>query len=88
MRTIPLGTMMKDEQDKAVRAANRKAKAQKKKDDARIQRLYTARCSGIQINIMDIGKVFKVAEAGIVAGMDDATLGDVIFAYVNEIRQN
>ena len=63
-------------------------KKQKNLNDARIQRLYSLRCSGIQINIMDIGKVFKVAEAGIAANMDDAQLGDVIHAYVNQIRQN
>jgi hypothetical protein len=62
-------------------------KRQKKLNDQRIQRLYSARCSGIQIDIMDIGKVFAVAEAGIVAGLDDQGLGDVIFAYVNGIRK-
>jgi hypothetical protein len=63
-------------------------KKQKKLNDARINRIYGQRCSGVQINIMDIGKVFKVAEAGIVAGMNDQTLGDVIVAYVNEIKTN
>lgn len=63
-------------------------KKQKKLNDSRINRLYSQRCSGVQINIMDIGKVFKVAEAGIVAGMDDQQLGDVIVAYANEIRMN
>ena len=68
-----------------ARAAKRKAKA----DAARIQRLYGERCSGIQINVMDIGKVFKVAERAMAdSDISDNDLGDLIAAYVNEIRVN
>jgi hypothetical protein len=64
-------------------------KKQKKLNEQRIQRLYGQRCSGVQINIMDIGKVFKVAENAIAASdISDEDLGNMIAAYVDEIRQN
>lgn len=63
-------------------------KKQKKLNEQRIQRLYSQRCSGIEINIMDIGKVFKVAENAIAASdISDEDLGNLIYAYTNEIRQ-
>jgi hypothetical protein len=59
-----------------------------RKADARINRVYAQRCSGIEVNIMDIGKVFKVGQQAIAEGADDAALGDRIAAYVETIRQN
>ena len=61
-------------------------KKQKKLNDARISRVYGQRCSGVQIGIMDIGKVFKVAEEAIAAGMGDEALGNVIAAYVDTLK--
>lgn len=61
-----------------------------KLNDARINALYCQRCSGVQINVMDIGRVFKVANQAIVQqpDIDDADLGDEIVAFVNTIRCN
>ncbi|HTE40296.1 MAG TPA: hypothetical protein VK629_05685 [Steroidobacteraceae bacterium] len=61
---------------------------QEKINDARIERIYGQRCSGVQVDIMDIGKVFKAGEAAIAEGVDDVVLGDKIVAYVQTIRKN
>jgi hypothetical protein len=58
--------------------------------DKRIERAYGAKCSGVQIDIMDIGKVFKVGQ-GFLANYPDATdqqLADRIAAFVETIRKN
>jgi hypothetical protein len=62
-------------------------KKQQKINDARIDSAYRARCFGIQINLMDIPKVFKVGEAAIAEGADDATLADRVHAYVLTIAK-
>ena len=54
----------------------------------RISRLYGLRCSGIQIDILDIGKVFETARKAAAEGLDDQKLGDRIVAYVETIRHN
>jgi len=56
------------------------------KSELRIARLYRERCSNIQINIMDISKIYDDAREGIAAGLDDAALGDRIAAFVETIR--
>jgi short-subunit dehydrogenase len=64
-------------------------KTSKKNDvDARIEKLYGQRCHGIQIDIMDISKVFKHAREVAETGADDIVLGDAIAAYVETIRKN
>ena len=59
-----------------------------KKADVAVDAAYKATCSGIQINMMDIGKVFAVGRASYFAGDDAATLGAKIRAYVETIRKN
>lgn len=56
--------------------------------DARISRVYGQRCSGVQISVMDMGKVMAVAQTAVAAGVDDQALGDAIAAYVETIRKN
>jgi hypothetical protein len=64
------------------------SKKQARLNDLRVQRVYGERCSGIQINVMDIGKVFKIGTDAIVAGADDQKLGDLLVAFVETIRKN
>jgi len=63
---------------------------QEKINEARINSLYSKRCSGIQIDIMDIGKVFKAGEAAIAANsaISDEALEDAIYNFVQTIRRN
>lgn len=65
----------------------RKTKAQKQ-IDKRVERLYYASCSGVQINIMDIGKVFRAGREAIAIGGDDVAVTAAIVAFVATIRKN
>ena len=66
----------------------RAEKAAEKKLDDKIEELYRKRCSGIQINIMDIGSVFRVGKAAARAGKSDDAIGDEIATFVQSIRKN
>ena len=63
-------------------------KRQLKAAEKKVEKIYYANCSGIQINIMDIGKVFKVGVAAIANGLDDVAVTDVVTNFVETIRQN
>ena len=71
---------------KATRAAAKAAKAV----DERINRIYMRNCSGIQIDIMDISKVFKVGRKAIADNPEftDDQLTVVITGFVESIRKN
>ena len=58
-----------------------------KKDplDAEIESIYYANCSGIQISVLDIGKVF---DAGRKAAAEGKDLKEAIVAFVETIRKN
>jgi len=56
--------------------------------DQRVERAYYRTCSGVQIDIMDIGKVFDFGRLKVAAGEDDNALGASIRAYVDTIRKN
>lgn len=78
----------------------RKPKAPKrlspKQIDKLIERIYYANCSGIEINIMDIPKIFKAGQAAYAGAAVEgaapeqvaAIVRDVIVAYVAAIRKN
>ena len=63
-------------------------KKEMKLRDKRIERAYHKTCSGVQINIMDIGKVFKAGHAALDAGADEAGLEKAVVAFVDTIRKN
>lgn len=63
----------------------RQSKAEKA-IDKRIESAYYANCSGVAINIMDIEKVFAAGRAAILAGADDAALGEKLRAVVDTLR--
>jgi len=67
---------------------------EKKTADKLIERLYYQYCSGVEIDVMDIGKVFNAGHAAIntahkenrALSMED--LGKVIVDFVQTIRKN
>lgn len=62
------------------------AKAQAKKDDARINKAYTSTCNGVQIPMLQIPEIFKVGRKAIAEGADDAALTAKIVEFVATIR--
>jgi alpha-D-ribose 1-methylphosphonate 5-phosphate C-P lyase len=65
----------------------KQTKAQKLADK-RINSAYCRHCSGIQINVLDIGKVFKEGQRLIDDGADDAALGAGLRAFTLTIAHN
>lgn len=65
-------------------------KLSRKQRELRINRLYGQRCSGVQIDIMDIGKVFAAAERAMdqQPEISDEQLGNEIAEFVETIRKN
>jgi len=58
-----------------------------KQIDKRIEAAYYATCSGVQINIMDIGKVFAEGRRALAEGADEDGLRARIKAFVETIRK-
>ncbi len=56
-----------------------------KKLDKEIEQVYYANCSGIQIDIMDISKVFAEGRKARAEGRD---MKEAIVAFVETIRKN
>jgi len=71
-----------------VKTPEQLARAQKKADkalDAKIEAIYYRRCSGIQISIMDMPKVYA---AGRKAAKEDDDIEVAVVAFVETIRKN
>ncbi len=64
------------------------AKQIQKRDDKRIDVAYRATCSGIQVNMMDITKIFDHGRKLCEQGLDDLALATGVRAFVETIRQN
>jgi hypothetical protein len=75
---------MKIKLTKEQRAEKRKRKAA----DDLVSRAYYATCNGIQINMMDIPKVFAFGRMKLDAGEDYEALKSSVRAYVETIRKN
>jgi hypothetical protein len=66
----------------------RKETKAEKAADKRIERIYYATCSGVAIDVMDIGKVFAFGRLKIEAGEDDAALASSLKNYVATLAKN
>jgi len=66
----------------------RGGKAMKKKIEKLVEQAYYRTCSGIQIDIMDIGKVFRTGVAAYEAGARDAALDKAVRDFVETIRRD
>jgi hypothetical protein len=60
----------------------------KKKMDRMVERAYYDTCSGIQINILNIGKVFDHGRQLLKDGADEDALKVGVRAFVETIREN
>jgi hypothetical protein len=66
-------------------------KAEKRRVDAQdkiVERAYYATCSGIQVSILDIPKVFAFGRVKLDAGEDFEALKSSVRNYVETIRKN
>lgn len=60
-------------------------KRQANQIDKQIEAIYSRRCNGIPISVMDIGKVFAAGHAALAEGRD---MEAAIVATVETLRQN
>lgn len=58
----------------------------KKENDKRIDLAYRATCCGIQVNMLDIPKIFQRGHELIATGADQQGLESGIKSYVESIR--
>lgn len=59
-----------------------------KQIDTLIDTIFTVQCNGIQINIMDITKVFKVGHAAWAVAGNPTDVDKAIVDFVQTIRKN
>lgn len=58
----------------------------KKNDSARISRIYSQRCSGKVIPIIEVPRIYGIARDLLDGGADDQAIGDAMLAYVEKVR--
>lgn len=66
----------------------KKQKKQKKQIDRRVELAYYATCTGVQISILDIPKVFAAGRKAVAEGVDEDGLKTAIIEFVETIRKN
>ena len=71
-----------------MEAARKNTKKRENAADKLVEQAYYATCSGIQIGIMDIGKVFAFGRLKLETGEDFEALKASVRAYVETIRKN
>lgn len=62
-------------------------KLTQKKIDKLVEAAYTRSCSGVQIDIMDISKVFRAGAVAVREGKRDAELDKAVRAFVDTIAK-
>ena len=60
-------------------------KKEQKLREQRIERVFGRYCNGIQIDIMDIGKVLKEGERLIDQGLNDDDMGTLLCVFVTKL---
>ena len=63
-------------------------KKQKKAIDRRVEKAFYDTCSGVQISVLDIGKVFDAGRVAVADGADDDALRAAVVEFVNTVRKN
>lgn len=56
--------------------------------DRRIDKVYRENCANIQVDMMDIPRIFGVGREAIKSGVDDDGLKTLIVAFVQSVRKN
>lgn len=56
--------------------------------DRRIERAFYKSCSGVQINVFDMPKVFRAGRLLVDEGLTDEQLAEGVRAFVDTIRRN
>jgi hypothetical protein len=93
MRQTVIGRKERLQQKPDAAAApqrKRGARSRERAIDARINRLYGQRCSGWQIDIMDIPKIFAAGRTTVNINPDitDEQLGDAIQYFTQQLRKD
>jgi len=58
-----------------------------KKNEQRVDKLFSEYCSGIQIPIFDLSKVSDVGMKALAAGDDDETVGNKMKAFAESLSK-
>jgi hypothetical protein len=70
------------------RRVKKEPKPKTKAKEARVSAAYHRTCSGVQVGIFDLSKIFSVGMLAIEEGADDTELEKRIVAFVQTIRKN